>query len=290
MRLEKFFLRKPSGKNAKKAALEALRQDASKDITSVFCIKRNERCRARIVAKSDFVLCGTFEANEIFSSKKVSCKWNSSEGDEVKKGQVVCQLYGNCRAILACERAALNFLMVLSGIATASRKAAQKYGKWKVAATRKTYPGLSDSCKRAVLVGGCLTHRLSLADGILVKDNHLAMIRKRMGRIEDAICVAISSFPKGKFVEVEVSSEKEAAFAAKCGADAILIDNVGWKRFSRIAMAARQENPKIIIEASGGITMRTAAKYFEAGADFVSTSKLILGAKPANLSLEIEEG
>ena len=283
------FIRKSSEKEAAATAVTALSRDASHDATSLRCIPPGLRCTGKIVAKSSFVLCGVVEANAVFRSRKVTAKWHCGEGELVQKGSVVSSVSGNCRGVLACERTALNYLMLLSGIATKSREASEKYGKWKIAATRKTLPLLSGSEKRAVAAGGCLTHRMNLSDGILIKDNHIAAIMKMRGyRREKAVRVAVSSFPRSSFVEVEVSSVSEALAAAKAGAKAILVDNVSPATLRSIAGAARKANRKIIIEASGGITLKNAGAYLKADADFVSTSELTMKVEPANLSLEID--
>jgi nicotinate-nucleotide pyrophosphorylase (carboxylating) len=148
---------------------------------------------------------------------------------------------------------------------------------------------LSHSEKRAVLLGGCLTHRLDLSDGILVKDNHIAAIMKQARvKKEGAIEIAVGCFGRSEFVEVEVSSVSEALAAAAAGADAILADNVSPAKLRKIAAAVRRADPKIIIEASGGITLENAGAYLKAGADFASTSGLTMKISPANLSLEID--
>ncbi|MCX8196853.1 MAG: carboxylating nicotinate-nucleotide diphosphorylase [Candidatus Micrarchaeota archaeon] len=282
------FSKKPSVAAAKKAACRALHEDAKKDPTSR-CIPPNAQCSAKIIAKSSLLLCGKLEAEEIFKAKKIKCNWNFDEGQHVPKGSTICLLEGGCRAILAAERSALNFLIVLSGIASFCNRLSEKYGKWRVAATRKTYPGLANSCKRAVSVGGCLTHRISLGDGILIKDNHLAAIAAQDGCTKaEAIKKALSGFSRKEFVQVEVSSMQEALAAVKSGAKAILVDNLPVLQFRKIARAARKENPAIVIEASGRITMQNAGRYLKAGADFVSMSSTVLGTPPADLSLEIE--
>ncbi|MCX6773014.1 MAG: carboxylating nicotinate-nucleotide diphosphorylase [Candidatus Micrarchaeota archaeon] len=289
MELQDCFNRNPSASLAKKAALSALALDAAKDITSERCIPRGANCSGKIIAKSDFVLCGLMEADAIFKSRRVKVNWKHSEGARMKKGAIVCTLTGNCRAILACERTTINYLMRMSGIATKSATAAKKYGSWKIAATRKISPGLTHSEKHAVQVGGCLTHRLDLSDGMLIKDNHIAAIMKvkKCGK-EKAIYFAVKSFGKSSFVEIEISSVLQAIAAAWAGAKAILADNVTPAELKKIAKAARSINKRIIIEASGGITVENAGNYLRAGADFVSTSELTLDAPPANLSLEIE--
>ncbi len=282
------FLQEPDRLHAERTALESLWADASHDITSYRTIAPHFRCKGRIIAKSHFVLCGVLEAEAIFRSRLVLASWKFKEGQKVKKGKTVCILSGNCRAILACERTALNYLSLLSGIATKCLQASKKYGKWRLSATRKTLPHLSDSEKRAVRVGGCLTHRMSLGDGILVKDNHIAAIMKeRRVKKEEAIRVAIAAFEANKFVEIEVSSPRQAIAAAEAGAAAILADNTTPKQLRKIAKAVRAINRKIIIESSGGITLKNAGKYLRAGATFASTSELTMRVEPANLSLEI---
>ena len=286
--LRRNFLREPDLSNARISAISAFLSDAKKDGTSEKCIPASLFCKGRIIAKSDFALCGIIEADAIFKKRKVKAKWVLQEGQLAKKWDTVCFVEGRAQDVLACERTALNFLSLLSGIATKCKVASEKYGKWRIAATRKTLPGLSHSQKRAVALGGCLTHRLDLSDGILVKDNHIAAIMKgKKMRRTDAIGMAVRSFPKEAFVEVEVSSLQEALAAIRAGAKAILIDNLPPGKFAQAAKAARKENGKIILEASGGITLQNAGKYLKAGADFVSTSELTMDVAPANLSLEI---
>ncbi|MCX8198362.1 MAG: carboxylating nicotinate-nucleotide diphosphorylase [Candidatus Micrarchaeota archaeon] len=282
------FQKKPDDSLAAKNALLCLRQDAEEDITSR-CLPKSLECSGKIVAKSSFVLCGVLEADAAFRKMKVNVRWNFSEGQKVRRGEAVCRVWGNARAVLAAERTALNYLSLLSGTATQSAKAAEKYGRGKIAATRKTLPLLAHSQKRAVAIGGCLTHRISLASGYLVKDNHISAIAKsRKASRAEAIRIALSRLPEGKLVQVEVSSESEAEAAALHGAKAILADNVRPSELARIAKTARRIFPGMIVEASGGISLQSAGKYLKAGADFVSTSQLTAKPKPADLSLEIE--
>lgn len=283
------FQRKPSNSAAKAVALQALAEDAARDATSERCISPKQKCTARIIAKSPFMLCGVVEADAIFASRRVRTRWKFSEGQKVRRGSVVCRLSGNARGILACERIALNYLALLSGIATKSAFAARKYGRWRIAATRKTIPLLSSSEKRAVKTGGCLTHRMSLSDGILVKDNHIAAIMKERGiGWAEAIGIAVHSFPKRSFIEVEVSAIPHAIAAVKAGAKVILVDNVPPDKFAAIAKAARRLRSSVIIEASGGITLANAGKYLKAGATFCSTSELATRLSLADLSLRID--
>lgn len=273
-----YFLVMPSLDVCKKAALNALISDGKKDITSNF-IPKNYYCKAYILAKSNFYLCGMIEAKEIFKKRNIKTLWKFKEGDYVKKGQKICFLEGNAREILRCERTALNFLSILSGITTKSKKISEKYGKYKVAATRKTHPLLAACEKRAVMIGGCLSHRITLADRILVKDNHLAILRKLKKNPFDLL--------KNKQAEIEVSNIRDAKLVAIQKFYAILLDNLPIKKFRKIVRVIRKLNKEIIIEASGRIKENEINKYLKAGANIVSTSSLILNSKPADISLEI---
>ena len=286
---QKKFSPEPSAALAKRTALQALQLDAEKDVTSAGCIPAKLRCSGKIIAKSDFVVCGILEAGAIFRNRGVSARWKLREGQYAKKGAALCSVSGNARDVLACERTALNYLSLLSGIATKSALASRKYGKWKISATRKTLPMLSSSEKRAVRLGGCLTHRPDLSGGILIKDNHISAKMKERGlRRQEAIKEAIESFGGNEFLEVEVSSVSDALAAVEAGAEAILADNASPKRLAAIAEAARKISKKVIVEASGGITLENAGKYLRAGANFASTSELTMNIEPVNLSLEID--
>ena len=269
--------------------MQALWRDSQHDETSVRCIPQAMHCSGRIVAKSSFVLCGALEAEAIFKSRLVSTRWHFREGQEVKKGSTVCTISGNCRSALACERTALNYLSLLSGIATKCTNASKKYGKWRVSATRKTLPGLSDSEKRAVLIGGCLTHRMALSDGILVKDNHISALMKGRGIIrEAAIRSAAGSFEDGPVRGDRSLNASRSGCRGRIQGRCAAGGQCFAARAQEIAKAAKKINRKIIIEASGGITLKNAGKYLGAGASYVSTSELTMGIEPADLSLEID--
>jgi len=279
----------------KNRALLALADDARQDITSSACIRKG-RAGAIIRAKQAGVICGILEADAVLSPA-LKVKWRVKEGAKVRKGSVIAELGGSAREILRRERTALNYLCILSGIATESAKLAKKFNG-RIASLRKTHPLLSLSEKRAVSLGGSLTHRLSLADGYLIKNNHISAIAQA-AKVDgqEAICIAVEEClahrKKNKnaygscFIEVEVQNEKEAVAAARTRADAILVDNQPIARFKRIVRAIRKLNKSVLIEASGGITPENAGAYLRAGADFASTSWLTLRSKPLDIHLEL---
>jgi nicotinate-nucleotide pyrophosphorylase (carboxylating) len=275
-------------------ARRALSEDAEKDITSEACIGRESRSRAIVRTKQGGIVCGIAEANAVLSPP-LHVKWHAKEGSRARKGSVIAEIDGSPREILRRERTALNYLCHLSGIATESRLLAKRFGG-RIASLRKTHPCISASEKRAVAVGGCLTHRLSLSDGYLVKNNHISAIAQaakvsRLGAIGIAVdeCVLHRRRAGNKyFIGVEVASEKEAVAAARTKADAILVDNQPVARFRKIARAIRRVNKSALIEASGGITPENAGYYLRAGADFCSTSWLTSRARPLDIHLELK--
>ncbi|MFH0972169.1 MAG: hypothetical protein V1835_06405 [Candidatus Micrarchaeota archaeon] len=276
----------------KRRALEALYDDSREDITAqALDLKGN--AKAVIVAQEPGVLCGLIEAKYAFLGLKVHT--DLEEGAEIKNGQRILGVEGDIAEILKRERTALNFLQLLSGIATETKKITDRVGKYRVAALRKNHPLLTESEKRAVQVGGGLPHRMSLADGYLVKNTHLAFLKKKFnidGR--QAVKLAVAQACKHRkhthlhyFVEVEARDAAEAVAAAKTQADAILIDNQVPKKFREIAMQIRKVNTTVQIEASGGITPQNAKKYLDAGASFVSMSYLVMRSKPLNMHLKL---
>ncbi|MBU1198144.1 carboxylating nicotinate-nucleotide diphosphorylase [Candidatus Micrarchaeota archaeon] len=275
---------------AQRKALLALREDASADVTTV-AMNLKSSVTGRVIAKESGVFCGLPEAQSVFRGLKVRARVR--EGQRFRKGRVLLEVRGDVRRILAGERTALNYLMVLSGIATATRALADRFGP-RIASLRKTHPLLSDSEKRAVKVGGGLTHRLSLADGYLIKENHVAALaREQRVSYLNALRIAVQKVRghRGKrspVVEVEVRSMREALAAAEERPDALLLDNLSPYHVRRIARVLRRKYPSLILEASGGITEKNASSYLKAGADFVSSSALTLRAKPIDLSLLFE--
>lgn len=279
-------------------AVMALHDDlAAGDVTTKAILggARSLGVQAFIKANDSGVLCGVPEALAVFKSQGVAARPLLKEGARFRQRTRVMALSGPAAGILASERTALDYLMVLSGIATQTRALVEKFGKG-VAATRKTHPCMSLSEKRAVQVGGGISHRRSLSDAILVKDNYVHVLCKRRNLpYIDALRLGVKRAVRFKrlnrgvgFVEVEARNKSEAVTAAKAGADAVLLDNFSPPAVRETVKLLRSIDKKIVVEASGGITAENAGAYLAAGADFVSMGCLTLNSKPVDMSLELE--
>ncbi|MCF7836310.1 carboxylating nicotinate-nucleotide diphosphorylase [Candidatus Gracilibacteria bacterium] len=256
-----------------------LAQDVGKDdITTALLAKPKKIIQAEIRAKEKGILAGVEETKFFLKRKGVRILKNKKDGATVKKNDVVFVLQAPAKKILTLERVVLNLIQRMSGIATATAKLAKKIGKNKFSATRKTPLGLLDS--RAVVVGGGLPHRLNLADMILVKENHLAVDPNCWKKIHTK-----------DFFEIEADSPKLALAIAEHFSKSrnliLLLDNFSVAQFRETATAIRKINPKIILEASGGIDEKTAPKFLAAGADFVSLGKLTNTVGVVDFSLSV---
>ena len=275
----------------KKLILSQLWADAAKDITSASLFV-NELATAKIISKSSGILAGTSELKFIMGPR-VKIKKCLKEGSALGKGDVVAELAGSASELLRRERLALNYLMVLSGIATETKRLASMLRHSRLCALRKTHPGLSLSEKRAVQTGGGLSHRLNLSDGILVKDNHLAVLaRSGKKTLAKAARIAVERLmaktaKTGLPIEVEASNYSVAKSACEAGAKIILLDNLTAGKAKAIAKRLKTNYPNILIEASGGITPANIKNYDSEFIDYVSTSWITLRAKPIDFSLEI---
>ncbi|MBC7108695.1 MAG: carboxylating nicotinate-nucleotide diphosphorylase [Methanomassiliicoccales archaeon] len=254
------------------------------DITSDILLK-DEVGNAKIVANEDGVLAGLEEAIEIFERLGVNTFPMARDGDRVTKGEDVLVLEGPLKKILLGERLALNFLMKMSGIATATNNILKECRKFnpniKIAATRKTTPGFRKYEKKAVIIGGGDPHRYRLDDAILIKDNHLRVV----GSITEAVSKAKSvSFTKK--IEVEVETIEQAVEAAKAGADIIMFDNMPLEQVEVASLAVKKLNDRILVEVSGGLTPETAPKYAR-HADILSLGWITHSSKAIHFSLEI---
>ena len=269
--------------------LRFLEEDAPfGDVTSEAVIPEDLEAEAVIIAKQDGVIAGLEEAKALFEHFDVKVKPKAKDGDEVKKGYVVIELRGNARSILLVERTALNIIGRMSGIATQVRRLMEKVKavnpNVRVAGTRKTL--LKPLDKRAILLVGGESHRFSLSDAILIKDNHLALVP-----LEEAIKRA-KAFSIYKVVEVEVESLEDALKAAKAGADIIMLDNMTPEQIEEVLEALKREGlrDRVKIEVSGGITEENIQSYAKLGIDVISLGALTHSVKNFNVSLEIVKG
>lgn len=242
--------------------------------------------KAVITCESDAVVAGLEEAVAIFDIGGVMTETFVKDGDFIKKDTVVLKASGPLKSLITCERVALNFLMRMSGIATATHSIVsgvrEKDPHMRIAATRKTTPGFRYFEKKAVALGGGWPHRFGLFDMAMVKDNHIAAA----GGI-DAIAKLMDKVPDNLKVEIEVLDFDEGIKAAKCGADIIMADHFSPADTKRLRDAVRGINPKILVEASGNITPETAVNY--AGcADIVSLGALTHSVKAVHFGMDIE--
>ncbi len=258
------------------------------DVTSAAVVPAGLMVEAAVVAKEVGIAAGIEETAILAESLGLSVKMEVVDGDEIKNGKVILRISGDAQAILSAERTMLNLLSRMSGIATATRKVVEKLRKAKstakIAATRKTAPGLLYFDKKAVLIGGGDPHRLRLDDMILVKDNHIVIA----GSVEDAVKKAkAASFSKK--IEVEVTSATDAVKAAEAGADIIMLDNFSPKQIREAVGALKKAGffGKILVEVSGGITVENLLEYASAQVDTISMGALTHSAEALDISLEV---
>ena len=258
------------------------------DVTAAAIIPLGLMAKAEIIAKEEGVASGIEEATILAESLGLKVETQAKDGDQISDRQVLIQITGDAQTILSSERTLLNLLSRMSGISTATRILAKKLEKAgfkaKIAATRKSAPGLLYFDKKAVFTGGGDPHRLHLDDLILIKDNHLVIT----GGIEAAVSKAKVNASFSKKIEVEVTSSKDALIAAKAGADIIMLDNFSPKQAKVASELLRAAGfDKVLLEVSGGITTDTLLEYAAAQVDIISIGELTHSVKALNISLEI---
>lgn len=241
--------------------------------------------QAKLIAKQDLVLSGSAPFEETFKSVDSKSKiiWKKKDGENIKKNSEVAEISGSLPSLLKAERTALNFLGHLSGIATmTSRFVREVEGTTtKIIDTRKTTPGLRELEKKAVLHGGGGNHRMSLSDGLLIKENHI----RAAGSITKAVQKVREKWGKAP-VEVEVTSQDEIAESLKLSVERLLLDNMTNEE---IAKAVTQVAGKAIIEASGNMTLDRVKSVAKLGVNFISVGSITHSAPNADLSLLFEK-
>ena len=260
------------------------------DITTQATVARNTRARGRFLAKEPMVVAGLEAAEAVFSTLDTQQQIEAfaSDGEEVEAGKVIARTSGFADVLLAGERVALNLLQRLSGIATMTRKyvRAVEGTSAQIVDTRKTTPGLRMLEKYAVLSGGARNHRFGLDDGVLIKDNHIALA----GGVGAAVERAREAAGHLHKIEVEVSTEKDLREAIRSGADILLLDNLSPDETARMVLIARELDPKVALESSGGITLENVRAYAEAGVDLISIGALTHSARAVDISFKIQAG
>lgn len=261
---------------------------AQGDVTTSALFSAPMPARAQIVAQQPLVVAGLAAAVQTFLAVDPSLKLSVSrrDGEEAKNGDALLYIEGDGRSILQAERVALNFLQHLSGIATLTQKFCREVRGYSVSImdTRKTIPGWRSLQKWAVALGGGTNHRRSLGDGILIKDNHLALLRHGARTIQTACRLAKSHAPKTMSIIVEVESLPEVRQALAGKADIILLDNMTPAMVRR---AVRLINGLAVVEVSGGITLKNVRAMAAAGPDRISIGALTHSAPAATLSLAL---
>lgn len=261
------------------------------DITSLATIPADRTATAIMLAKDTGVLSGIDVAAEVFRTVDPDLEFTAfkQNGDELNNRDHIAEIKGNARTVLTAERTALNLVQRLSGVATitAEYAAAIAGTNTKIVDTRKTTPGMRLLQKRAVIHGGGSNHRFGLADGVLIKDNHLAAIGGP-NRIADAVAAARNTAPHTLKIEIEVTSLDELSQALDAGADIIMLDNM---ETGTIAEAVAMRNAHVnhaMLEASGGITIERLPELAAKGVDLISAGALTHSAPSLDISLDIE--
>jgi nicotinate-nucleotide pyrophosphorylase (carboxylating) len=262
----------------------ALAEDlAGGDVTTDAIVGRDVRARGTLLAKSACTLAGLDVAFEAFVQLDagVAAAWQRHDGDQCEPGATIGHITGSARALLTGERTALNFLQHLSGVATMARRfVAASGGAITILDTRKTIPMLRALEKYAVSTGGATNHRMSLNDGVLIKDNHIRL----GGGIATAVARLRASGARAA-VEVEVETMTQVDEALDAGADILLLDNM---TIDDVREAVRRCRGRAKTEISGGVTLERMPALAGTGADFVSVGALTHSAPAADISFEID--
>jgi len=278
------------------AILEAALQEdrATSDATTYACIDVNQRASATILAKQDCVLAGLgciARVLDVFatldgtvnSHPEVTVNSEIFDGVRLRKGNSVAVIVHNARVILSCERVILNLMQRMSGIATLTRRYVDAIAGTEatILDTRKTAPGMRVLDKWAVRCGGGTNHRLDLSDGVLIKNNHIALA----GGVVPALERAVRNRRGNQVIEIEVRSLDELKRALEHGAEAVLLDNMTPEQIRQCVEFVTGLGRKIPLEASGGITLENVREYAEAGVNFISVGALTHSVHAVDLSM-----
>jgi len=275
----------------------ALLEDrATSDATSYACIDPNQRAAATILAKEDCILAGIGCVGRILdvyamldgavtSHYEVTTHPEIFDGVRLHKGQSIAVIRHNARVVLSCERVILNFLQRMSGIATITRKFVEAvHGtKARILDTRKTAPGLRVIDKYAVRCGGGQNHRLDLSDGVLIKNNHIALA----GGVVPAVERALHNRRGAQPVEVEVRTLEELEQVLANGGEAVLLDNMSPETVAKAVEFCSRLERRIPLECSGGISLENVRSYAETGVDFISVGLLTHSPRAVDMSMRV---
>jgi len=262
----------------------ALQEDkVERDMTCMATIASGQQGKATITAKASGALSGITIARKVFAKvdPAIEQQWHFSDADRVKAGDVICELSGSMHSLLAAERTALNFMQHLSGIATATAAFvdAVEGTECKIADTRKTTPGMRHLEKEAVLHGGGINHRIDLASGMLIKENHI----EACGTITEAVGKCFDQ-SDNIWVEVECENMEQVQEAIYACPDIILLDNMTP---NEVREARKLIPESILLEASGNITLANAHDYAETGVNRIAIGAITHSAPALDLSMRV---
>lgn len=263
----------------------ALREDIGDgDITTSSIMKTSHRVTAHLIAKENLILAGIDIFQQVYKKldQKLQLSKHFADGDEVNKDSIIGEVSGEVASILKGERVALNFLQRLSGIATLTHKFVTRVNSYpvKILDTRKTTPGWRSLEKYAVKMGGGENHRLGLFDAILIKNNHISAA----GGIGEAVQRVRDRVPDGFKIEIETRSLEDVKNALDSGVDTIMLDNMGIEMMTE---AVTLVNKKVLVEASGNITLDNVEEVARTGVDLISVGALTHSAMAVDVHLKV---
>lgn len=264
--------------------LNTLKEDiTSEDVSTNAVMPKSKQGRADLICKQDGIVCGldVFERTFKLLDETSRFEANFSDGDFVKKGELIGVIYGDVKAILSGERTALNYLQRMSGIATMTREYSDELKDYKTVLldTRKTTPNMRPFEKHAVRVGGGTNHRYNLSDGVLLKDNHIGAA----GSVTNAIKMAKAYAPFVRKIEIETETLEQVKEALEAGADIIMLDNMDNETMKK---AVEMIDGRAQTECSGNVTKQRLREIAEIGVDFVSCGALTHSAPIMDVSLK----
>lgn len=257
------------------------------DLTTDLLISPGAVSKARIAFKENGVLCGVPVIEAVFEALapgQMRYKYYKVEGERLSKGDLVAEIDGPTHALLKGERLCLNLLQRMSGIATISRQYAEtvRHTGVKIVDTRKTTPGLRALEKYAVRCGGCFNHRFNLSEGVLIKDNHIQAcggIREALEAIKDKVGHTVK-------LEIEVQDIKGMEVAINAGVDIVMLDNMS---VDQVREAVALNDHRVLLEASGGVTLETLKALAETGVDVISSGALTHSARALDIHMKFIE-
>ena len=271
---------------AREDVRRALQEDVGAGDLTAALVPAQRRVRARILAREEAVICGAPWAEAALRALDpgVQLAWQVAEGQRCAPGQVVLEIEGSARALLSAERTALNFLQLLSAVATKTRTYVDVVAgtRARIVDTRKTLPGLRLAQKYAVRVGGGTNHRIGLHDAVLIKENHIAAA----GGVTAVLQAAQAVAAQAAFIEIEVETLEQLAEALAAGATMVLLDNMP---LPMLREAVRINAGRAILEISGGVTLDGLRALAETGVDRISIGTLTKDVKAIDFSMRLQD-